>query len=103
MGDAVDVRLDILVGYDRQEFLESFTVCLAVETVSLEVLNVCIVGEDFGEDPLLNLVGVGGDILNELENFLVLLNKVVASWCLRHGDGVVVLAASWQHKNLVAV
>lgn len=87
IGDAVDVGLDVLVGYDRQEFLEGFAVGLAVEVVSLEVLNVCIVGEDFGEDPLLNLVCVGSDILNELEGFLVLLQKVVVSRCLRHGCG----------------
>ena len=76
-GDAVDVRENVLVGDDRHGFLESFAIGVAVEAVPSEILNVGISGEDFGEDLLLDLVGVGGDFLDELQLLLVGLSHEV--------------------------
>lgn len=78
--------MDFFIGGDGHEFLEGVTVGVAVEAVSFEVLNVGIVGEDFGEDLLLDLVGVFSDILDEVEDFLVLVKEVVVFGSLRHGE-----------------
>lgn len=90
IGDAVNVRLDILVGNDREKVLEGVAVGLAFQTVSSQVLNVCIAGQNFRKNPLLNFICVSSDILYEVQNLPVLFCKVIlyvrASGSLRHGD-----------------
>ena len=88
IGDAGDVRLDILVSDDGHGFFEGGSVG-GGEAVAAEVLHVSIDGEDFGEDTLLDLVGVGGDFFDELNGLVVLLyNAAVVVcgflWSLRH-------------------
>lgn len=88
IGDAGDVGLDILVSDDGHGFFEGGSVG-GGEAVAAEVLHVSIDGEDFGEDTLLDLVGVGGDFFDELNGLVVLLYNAVVVVCgflrsLRH-------------------
>lgn len=91
IGDAVNVRLDILVGNDREKLLEGVTVGLAIQTMSSQVLNVCIARQNFRKNPLLNFICVSSHILYEVQNLPVFLCKVMllyvgVSGSLRHGD-----------------
>lgn len=88
ISNTIDISLDILVGDDRHEFLESVSVSMAIKTMSFQVLNVGIVGQDFGKNSLLDLISVTGGIFNKLKSLLVLLYHTIISaalfWCLRH-------------------
>lgn len=75
IGYAVDVVLQFLVLNNWQELLEGVTVSPAIEAVTVEVLDMGIPFEDFGEHPTLDLISVAGHILNELKNLLVLLGQ----------------------------
>lgn len=91
VGDAGDVGENVLVGDDGQGFLETIAIGVAVEAVPREVLHVGVSGEDFGEDLLLDLVRVGGYVLDEVQLLLVVLGNAEAGHhrvligCLRHG------------------
>ena len=69
--------MNILVGDKRKGIFEGLTVGGATEPVSTEVLNAGIAGKDLGEDPTLDLIGVGSDIFNELKSLLVFLQQFV--------------------------
>lgn len=86
-GDAVDIRKNVLVGDDGHDFLETISIKMAVETMPLQVLNVGISVEDFGQNTFLNLISIFGDLLDELKLFLVDLchaGLVGCFRCLRH-------------------
>lgn len=91
IGNTVDIRLDILIGDNRHEFLETVTIDVAIKTMPLQVLNVSIEREDFFKDFLLDLISVWSNIFNELKCSLVTLTKAVICgfqcvlWFLRHG------------------
>lgn len=76
IGDPVDVGEDVLVADDRDDFLESFTIGAAIKAVPVEVLNMSVPRQDFGEDTLLDVVSVCGDILNEFEFLPIILGNM---------------------------
>lgn len=75
IGYAVDVVLQVLVLNNRKELLEGVTVSPAIEAITVEVLDLGIPFQDFGEHHTLDFIGVAGHILNELKNLLVLLGQ----------------------------
>lgn len=88
ISNTIDISLNILVGDDRHDFLESLSVSMSIKTMSFQVLNVGISGQDFRKNSLLNLISVTSDIFNKLKSLLVLLYHTIISaglfWCLRH-------------------
>lgn len=71
ISDTCDIRFKVLVGDDRYEFFKRFPVGLAGKSMAVEVFDGGILGEDIGEDMLLDIVGIRGDIFYELKRFLV--------------------------------
>lgn len=91
IGNTVDVWLDIFVGDDGYEFLEGVSVSVAIQAITLQILDVSIARQDFSQDSFLNFVSVFCDIFNELKSLLVFLCKVIffgfqrVRWSFRHG------------------
>lgn len=74
----------MVVGDHRHDFLESLTVSVTIEAMSLQILNMSIFSEDFAQNTLLDLISVFSDAFNELEGLLVLLFQRTF-WSFRHG------------------
>ncbi|GER53356.1 quaternary ammonium compound-resistance protein [Striga asiatica] len=92
VGYAVDIRQDVIVGDDGQNFLESFAVGPPVEGVPLQVLDIGIPGEYLGQDTLLDLVGVLGHVLDVLQFLSVVLGHALLAGFfgrLRHNANII--------------
>lgn len=97
ISDSVDLRLNILVSYDRHDVFESLSVGSSFDPVSFEVLHVSITWKDLLKNLSLDIISVGGHFLDELEFTLVLLREALIRnlescdlWCFRHRLGFVV-------------
>ena len=77
IGDSGNIGLYVLVLDDRDELFERVTVDVAVKSVSAQVLDPGASGENLGQDPLLDLIGVGRHVFNELESPLVFLRQAI--------------------------
>ena len=73
VGDAIDVGLEVFVGYDGHVLLEGVHVSTAGEAVQLQVLGVGAAAEDLAQHPRLNLAGVAGHVFDVLEGLGVLV------------------------------
>lgn len=77
VGNAFDVGLQIVVRNNRDLGFERFAVGGSVEVEAFQVLSVGVLGENLGEDFLLDGVCVPGHVFNELQSLCAL---VIAWW-----------------------
>lgn len=72
VGNALDLRLEILVSDDRDEGLESVTVRGTLEPKPPQVLGLRVAAQYLRKDPLLHRIGILGHLFDELESLRML-------------------------------
>lgn len=80
ISDTLDIRLQILVGNNRNLGFERVPICGSVEVESSKILRLRISTKYLTQNPLLDGISVPGHLVNELESFGVSLACRWAEW-----------------------